>query len=79
MTFTRENTTGYTDAQLDEINAKWATIVETLGLECETEEYDETYGRFCSAVCRYDYMTESGIDWVAVFVRMDVAVDLRGQ
>ena len=77
MTFTRENTTGYTDAQLDEINDRWAAVAETLGLECGSDEYDETYDRFGEAVCRYDHIADGGIDWVAVFVRMDVAVDLR--
>ncbi len=75
--FTRENATGYTDAQLCEINDRWAAVVETLGLECESDEYSETYDRFCEAVERCEQVIESGIDWVAVYVRMDVTVDLR--
>ncbi|KKN40972.1 hypothetical protein LCGC14_0728040 [marine sediment metagenome] len=78
MTFTRENTSAYTDAQLIEINDKWAAVAKTLGLESGTDEYSETYDRFCDAVKSHcDLIGESNIDWVAVFVRMDVAADLR--
>ena len=39
MTFTQENTTGYTDQELDALNAEWQQIVEAEGLEPDTDEY----------------------------------------
>jgi hypothetical protein len=37
--WTTENTQGYTETELDAINAEWEVIVEREGLEEGTDEY----------------------------------------
>ena len=46
MTFARENTEGYTDAELSNLNAEWEQIVETEGLEPDTDEYYQREKQF---------------------------------
>ncbi len=52
MTFTSDNTNGYTDAELDTLNAEWDAIVEAEGLEEYTDEYNEREKQHSDAVSR---------------------------
>ena len=77
MKFTPENTSGYTYSQLVEINYRWAAIAKTLGLERGSDKYGETLGRFRDAVNHCNHIAGSNIDWVTIYVRMDLAAELR--
>jgi len=46
MTFTAENTTGYTDTELDTLNAEWAAIVKAERLSPESDEYYQREKQF---------------------------------
>ena len=50
--FNEENTTYYTQEEREAINDEWDYIVETLGLEPGTEEYDQEAKAFCDAIAR---------------------------
>ena len=52
MSFTQENTTGYTDAELAALNAEWAEIVTAEGLEPETGEYIDRQKQHADEVSR---------------------------
>ena len=52
MTFTHENTVGYTDSELAAINAEWEEIVEREGLTPETDEYYQRQSQFCDEISR---------------------------
>lgn len=75
MAFTQENTSGYTDAQLTDINDKWTDVVERLSLEDGTDEYSDAEKRFDEAVNRCDHMDDDGIDWAAVYAQLYIASD----
>ena len=50
MTFTRENTIGYTANQLESLNIEWAAIVQDDELEPETDEYYQREKQFSDEV-----------------------------
>ena len=50
--FRTDNTEGYTQAQLDTLNAEWQERVEKLNLEEYTDEYDREAKRFDDEVAR---------------------------
>ena len=50
--FTIYNTDGYTQNQLDELNAEWKARAAELGLEQGTEEYDFQEKCFSDEVAR---------------------------
>ena len=52
MTFTHENTTGYTDSELAALNSEWDEIVAAEKLELETDEYYAREKRFTDEVSR---------------------------
>ena len=39
MTFTRDNTTGYSDVELAALNTEWQEIVKREGLQPGTDDY----------------------------------------
>lgn len=66
--FTTENTEGYTQTQLDNINAEWETIVTELGLEDYTEEYYYEFQKFSDELARRSgicvvYLGEHEEEW----------------
>ncbi len=52
MPFTQENTTGYTDAELAELNAEWQQIIEREGLQPDSDEYYQREKQFQDEVAR---------------------------
>ena len=50
--FRTENTVGYTDAELELLNAEWSAIVEAKNLEEYTEEYDVQAKEFSDRVAK---------------------------
>ena len=50
--FRTDNTEGYTETQLAELNAEWEMIVKTEGLQEYTEEYDIAASDFADEVAR---------------------------
>jgi hypothetical protein len=48
--FRKDNTAGYSDAELDVLNAEWTAIIEAEGLEPHTEEYNQRAHWFCDSV-----------------------------
>jgi len=50
--FTIYNTEGYTQEQLDALNAEWEARAADLGLEQGTEEYDFQEKKFSDEVSR---------------------------
>jgi len=52
MTFTQENTQGYTEAELTAIKNEWDEIVAAEGLEPETDEYYAREKQFQDEVSR---------------------------
>lgn len=50
--FSQENTHGYTDAELQALNAEWNAIVEAENLERETDEYYQREKQFNDEVSR---------------------------
>jgi hypothetical protein len=52
MAFTRENTTGYTDDQLDRLNLEWVAIIAAESLEPDSEEYYAREKQFHDGVAR---------------------------
>ena len=52
MAFTHENTSGYTDHELDMLNAEWELTVFVEGLEIESDEYYQREKQFADEVSR---------------------------
>jgi hypothetical protein len=52
MTLTEENTQGYTESELQALNAEWDAIVAVEGLEPETDEYYQREKQFHDEVSR---------------------------
>ena len=50
--FRTENTEGYTDVELELLNAEWSAIVEAKNLEEYTEEYDIRAKEFSNTVAK---------------------------
>jgi len=50
--FTTENTAGYSDSELDDLNSEWAKIVDANGLETDTDEYYQREKQFANEVSR---------------------------
>jgi hypothetical protein len=50
--FRLDNTEGYSQEQLDTLNAEWKARFLVLGLEPGTEEYEDAAKAFCDAVAR---------------------------
>ena len=50
--FRTENTNGYTDAELELLNAEWSAIVEANDLEEYTDEYDIQAKEFSDRVAK---------------------------
>jgi hypothetical protein len=50
--FRDDNTNGYSSEQLDALNEEWAAIVNEMGLEEFTEEYNVQASRFADEVSR---------------------------
>ena len=50
--FTQENTTGYTDAELDVLNTEWKEIVDIEGLELGSDEYYQREKQHADEVSR---------------------------
>ena len=50
--FDQETTHGYTDAELDALNAEWDTIVEADDLEPGTDDYAHRESQFADEVSR---------------------------
>lgn len=48
--FTKYNTDGYTNLQLDELNAEWGALADKDGLEEFTEEYNQKAKEFADEV-----------------------------
>ena len=50
--FRADNTIGYTDAELELLNAEWSAIVEAKNLEEYTEKYDIQAKEFSNSVAK---------------------------
>ena len=50
--FRQDNTEGYADAELLEINAEWWGIADDMQLEQYTPEYEDARKQFCDEVSR---------------------------
>lgn len=50
--FRTDNTYGYTQPEMDELNDEWQARAEEMGLEEGTYEYDEEAQRFNDEVAR---------------------------
>ena len=50
--FRADNTIGYTDAELELLNAEWSAIVEAKNLEEYTEKYDIQAKEFSDSVAK---------------------------
>ena len=50
--FTEQNTTGYTEDQLNKINAEWNERAKNQGLEPHTDEYDFALKCFSDEISR---------------------------
>ena len=53
MTWTQENTDGYTDAELDSLNTEWDAIVQAKGLESDADEWYARESQFQDEVSRH--------------------------
>ena len=50
--FTAENTLGYTDNELDALNAEWERIVESESLVMESDDYYQRQKQFADEVAK---------------------------
>lgn len=49
---TQQNTEGYTEYELADLNFEWDSIVESEELEEYTEDYNIRYSQFCDEIAR---------------------------
>lgn len=50
--FRSDNTEGYSQEEMDQLNAEWKKIVSNEGLEEYTDEYNQRASHFCDEVAR---------------------------
>ncbi len=50
--FRADNTEGYTDTELDDLNAEWDSVVDEMQLEVYTEAYNTEADAFSNEVAK---------------------------
>lgn len=71
MRFTHENTDGFTDDELSEVNAYWEAISAEIG---EQDDDDATAKQFDDLLTRKSF-AGGIIDWDAICTGMGVSID----